>query len=167
MQPTRPAWREPMVWLVVAIPAASVVASFALLFAAARSSGNNDLVADPVQRTAQIQTADLGPDSRAARLRLAALLRIDGADVEVLPLTGNFDAAAPLVLALRHPTDAARDRSLVLQPATTSGWRIPARIASGNDWNLQLGPADGSWRLQGRLPRAQRSARLDPAQAAP
>ena len=166
MQPPRPAWREPMVWLVVAIPAASVVASFALLFAAARSSGNNDLVADPVRRTAQIQTADLGPDARAARLRLAALLRIDGADVEVLPLTGRFDTGASLTLALRHPTDAARDRTLVLQ-ATASGWRLPSRIDAGNDWNLQLGPADGRWRLQGRLGRDQRSARLDPAHAAP
>lgn len=155
-----------MVWLVVALPAASVVASCALLFAAARSSGNNDLVADPVRRTAQIQTADLGPDARAAGLRLAALLRIDGEHVEVVPLTERFDAGVALTLALRHPTDAARDRILVLQP-TGSGWRLPARIASGNDWNLQLGPADGRWRLQGRLPRDQRSARLDPAQAAP
>ena len=50
----RPPWKEPMVWLVVAIPAASVLASVALLVTAARSSGNNDVVADPVRRTAQI-----------------------------------------------------------------------------------------------------------------
>ena len=61
-QATRPAWKEPMVWLVAAIPAASVVASVALLVSAARSSGNDDAVADRVQRTAQIQVADLAPD---------------------------------------------------------------------------------------------------------
>jgi len=54
-----------MVWLVFAIPAASVVAAFALLAAAARSSGTDDLVADKVQRTAQLQVADLGPDANA------------------------------------------------------------------------------------------------------
>lgn len=166
MHATRPAWREPMVWLVFAIPAASVVASFALLFAATTSSGNNDLVTDQVQRTAQIQTADLGLDARAARLRLAALLRIDGEDVEVLPLTSGFDADAPLTLLLGHPTDAARDRKLVLLP-TGSDWRLSARIEAGNDWTLQLGPSDGSWRLQGRLARDRRSARLDPSQAVP
>ena len=53
-------WREPMVWLLVAIPALAVFASVALLVAADRTSGNNDLVPDNVRRTGQAQVADLG-----------------------------------------------------------------------------------------------------------
>lgn len=160
-QATRPAWKEPMVWLVAAIPAASVVASVALLVSAARSSGNDDAVADRVQRTAQIQVADLGPDEAAARLRLAALLRIDGKDLEVLPLHAGFDTAKPLKLALRHPTRSELDHELLMQP-TATGWRATLELDLAHDWTLRLVPQDNQWRLQGRLPRGQLSARLQP-----
>ena len=31
-----------------------------------------------------------------------------------------------------------------------------------HDWTLELAPQDGEWRLRGRLPRGQSSARLQP-----
>lgn len=162
----RPAWKEPMVWLVAVIPAASVVASFALLFAAARSSGNSDAVADDVQRTAQIQVADLGPDLAARKLGLAAHLRIDGERIVISPNAGAFPHEAALQLSLHHPARAQDDVQLTLQ-ATPDGWATRHALADAHDWNLSLAPADGRWRLQGRLPRGQRSAELQPALAAP
>src|SRR3546814_3408984 len=38
-------------------------------------SGSIDSVSDDVQRTGKIQTTDLGPDERAAQLRLGAVLQ--------------------------------------------------------------------------------------------
>ncbi len=99
----RAAWKEPMVWLVAAIPAASVLASVALLVAAARSSGNDDAVADAVQRTAQVQVADLGPDLAARTAGLSATLRIDGDRIELTPASGAFPRDAALRLSLHHP----------------------------------------------------------------
>ena len=64
----RGAWREPMVWLVFAIPAVAIVFTVALLAYASRSSGTDDAVADKVQRTAQVQVADLGPDATAMHI---------------------------------------------------------------------------------------------------
>ena len=157
---SRPAWREPLVWLVFGIPAVAVVALLWMLVIAA-GPGSTDSVDPSVKRTAQVQVADLGPDETAARLRLAALLRIDGKELEVLPLHAGFEASQPLKLALRHPARADLDHEVLMQP-TASGWRAPLELDLGHDWNLQLAPQDGRWRLQGRLPRGQLSARLQP-----
>ena len=158
--PSRPGWREPLVWMVFGIPAIAVVALLWMLFIAA-GPGSTDSVDTAVKRTAQIQVADLGPDEAAARLRLAALLRIDGKELEVLPLHAGFEPAKPLRLALHHPTRADLDHEVLLQP-TATGWRAPRELDFSHDWKLQLAPQDGQWRLQGRLPRGQLSARLQP-----
>ena len=158
--PSRPGWREPLMWLVFGIPAIAVVALAWMVFIAA-GPGSTDSVDTTVKRTAQIQVADLGPDEAAARLRLAALLRIDGKDLEVLPLHAGFDTAKPLKLALRHPTRSELDHELLMQP-TATGWRATLELDLAHDWTLRLVPQDNQWRLQGRLPRGQLSARLQP-----
>ena len=158
--PSRPGWREPLVWLVFGIPAIAVVALVWMVLIAA-GPGSTDSVDTTVKRTAQIQVADLGPDEAAARLRLAALLRIDGKDLEVLPLHAGFDTAKPLKLALRHPTRSELDHELLMQP-TATGWRATLELDLAHDWTLRLVPQDNQWRLQGRLPRGQLSARLQP-----
>lgn len=158
-------WREPMVWMLVALPLAAVVAS-ALLIMAALRSGGDDAIADPVQSTAQIQVSDLGPDTQAQQRQLSAVLRVGAGFVDVLPATGDFDRRAPLQLSLRHPTIAAADLALQLQP-TETGWRAKIALDDGHDWKLQLAPKDGSWRILGRLPKHQQAARLAPALAAP
>ncbi|MFT3898373.1 MAG: FixH family protein [Thermomonas sp.] len=154
-------WRQPMVWMVVAIPALAVVALVWMVFIAA-GPGSTDSVDPAVRRTAEIQTVDLGPDENAAKLQLAALLRIDGGAVEILPLHAGFDTGKPLQLILQHPARADLDRALLLEPSP-GGWKTGADIDDGHDWNLQLTPEGGRWRLQGRLPRGKLAARLQPA----
>lgn len=166
MDRTRSPWREPMVWLLVALPLSAVVAAFALLFAAARSSGNDDPVADRVQQTGQIQVADLAPDSQAQQRQLSAVVHVGARDIAVIPVTGDFDRHAPLRLSLRHPARAASDRTLQLQPSAT-GWHAAWALDPGNDWILQLAPVDGRWRIEGRLPRQQHAVRLAPRLATP
>ena len=161
--PHRPAWREPMVWLVTALPAAVLVAGISTLVIAVRAGGD-DALPDDVRRTAQIQVADLDPDARAQALGLAVLLRVDGDALEVLPVSGAIDRTAPMRLRLRHPTAAAADRDMTLTP-TALGWRAPHALDGGHDWRLELGPDDGQWRLVGRLQAQQRAARLSPALA--
>jgi len=163
----RSAWREPMVWLIAAIPAVAVIASVALLVTASRSSGTDDAVADNVRRTAQVQVADLGPDARAKQLHLSAVVRTGKGMIEVVPVDGSFDRNAPLTLALHHPARAELDRTFTLAPVKT-GWRAEADTTFhsrdlSHDWNVQLGPADGAWRLQGRWIAGQQATYLHPA----
>jgi hypothetical protein len=150
-----------MVWLVVGLPAASVVAGL-LLVAAAVRSGGADEVADDVRRTAQIQVSELGPDAQAESMKLSAVLSLDNTATQVLPVNGQFLRDQVLLLTLSHPAEAAQDRRLELKP-TELGWRADAQVLPSHDWIVQLAPADGSWRLRGRLRAGQRAAHLEPA----
>lgn len=161
----RPAWREPMVWLVAAIPAMSIVAGVGLLIVAIRAGGA-DAIAEPVRRTAQVQVADLSPDARAAALRLRAVIRADSHGVEIIPVAGEFDGNLRLSLKLRHPIEARSDRVLELRP-TKNGWRSDTSLANRHDWLLELSPSDGNWRLQGRWLAHQQAVVLLPAVEAP
>ncbi len=161
MQREREAWREPMVWLVTALPLASVVAGVWLLLSAVHSGGD-DAIADTVQQTGQMQVSNLDPDTTARQAGMSAVLRVGDGEVEVFPATGDFDRRAVLSLSLRHPTLAIADQQLQLQP-TRNGWRASTRLDTGHDWKLQLGPPGRQWRIVGRLSRGVQATRLAPA----
>ena len=165
--------REPMVWLLIALPLAAVIASIWLVVLSMRG-GSIDSVADEVQRTGQIQTTDLGPDARAAELKLSAVLQSEGGMLRVFPASGEFRLGEPLQLRLLHPHEQDGDASLTLAPDDL-GWHVEFIADPGHDWNLQLSDGfidgdvagdsktDGSWRLRGRLPQGQHAAHLGPA----
>ena len=161
--PKQSLWREPMLWLVVGLPAAVIVAGIATLVIAVRSGGS-DAIPDEVRRTAQVQVADLGADARARELRLSALVRVDDEMLEVLPVSGALPPQSPLTLRLQHPTEAAEDVELELKPVGRA-WRVQHTLDRSHDWRLELAPADRDWRLRGRLPAGILAARLDPALA--
>ena len=71
----RPFWKEPMMWVVLGIPLASIVAGVGLVVVSVRS-GSADAVMDKVDRVSQIQTTDLGPDEAAAARKLSAIVQI-------------------------------------------------------------------------------------------
>ena len=171
-------WRNPMVWLMVGFPLAAVVAGTATLVIAIRAGGN-DASTDDVHRTAQIQTTELGPDERAAALKLSAVLSVHNTEaetaLELLPATGAFVGATdesrkiraqPLRLLLQHPTRAEEDRELRLLP-TATGWRVEHALDLSHDWRLQAMPEGGAWRLRARLPAGQRGVLLAPAVGEP
>ena len=161
MKPRRSSpFRQPLVWLVFALPAMSVLARMALLYFA---NGPIDAVADPVRRTAQVQDVDLSRDIEARRLGIAARLRRDGVRIEVEPIGQGFDRAAELELVLRHPVLASLDRRVLLAPSE-KGWSVEmAQLDRGNDWLLELAPVDHRWRLSGRWRTTEAEAALRPA----
>ena len=167
--------REPMVWLIIALPLAAVIASIWLVVLSSRG-GSIDSVSDEVHRTGQIQTTDLGPDARAAELKLSAVLQSEEGMLRVFPASGEFRRDAPLKLKLLHPHEQDGDTTLTLAPDDL-GWHVEFAADPGHDWNLQLSDGlinadadaagdtetDGSWRLRGRLPQGQHAAHLGPA----
>ena len=157
----RPFWKEPMMWVVLGIPLASIVAGVGLVVVSVRS-GSADAVMDKVDRVSQIQTTDLGPDEAAAARKLSAIVQIRADHVELVPVTGEFAGTSPLVLTLAHPTEAAKDTTLTLA-RDTAGWTAPAQIDTSHDWNVQLATQDGLWRIRGRLQRDTQAVRLAPA----
>lgn len=154
------ALREPMVWLAIALPLASIAGTIAMLVAASDGDGF-DAVAEPVRRTGQIQQADVAPDLAARQLGLRITLLRDGDGIDVRPVAGSAVPRGPLVATFEHPTLASRDLHLVLSP-DEHGWSTVARVAGDHDWRITLTPVDHAWRLQGRL-----RARADRAELAP
>jgi hypothetical protein len=162
MNDKRPFWREPMVWLVAGLPAASIVASIILITVAVRTGGA-DTVTDDVKRVAQIQTTDLGPDQLAAEKNLSAVFRVDDKGVEVIRVTGDFTPKASLQLHLLHPSQADQDQHLVLPPGGL-GWRLDGiQLDASHDWKVELASSEEHWRIKGRLPKQELAARLAPA----
>lgn len=162
---TRPWFREPMLWLVIALPLAAVVAGISTVVIAVRAGGA-DSVSDAVRRTAQVQVADLAADRRAADLGLSATLDIDRETGALRVALAGDDAVRPerLRLAVTHPTAAADD---VVLPLLRQGDIWLGRFGGdlGHDWKLVLAPEDGRWRLVARLPAGTSAARLLPALA--
>lgn len=158
--------RNPVLWLVVGLPAVVIVASLATLYIAI-DAGGSDAIPDDVRRTAQIQTTELGPDERAATLKLSAVFSVHEAHIDVLPASGTLVddkilRGQPLRLLLQHPTLAAEDRELKLAP-TAAGWRTDIVLDSNHDWRIQLVPEGAAWRLRGRLRAGQRGVLLSPS----
>lgn len=158
MNKPRPALREPMVWLVMLLPAAVVVAGFVTL-GIAITSGSNDAVSDGVRRTAQIQTAELGAEDRARQLGLRALVQVSGDSVLVRPVQGGFDRGQALRIVFAHPVRAEEDIAIALQP-DVRGWQAGIAIEAAHDWRVQLEAPDAAWRIHGRLPAGQQAAHL-------
>src|SRR3546814_14478886 len=114
-------------------------------------SGIIDSVSDDVQRTGQIQTTDLGPDARAAQLKLGAVLQSEEGVLRVFPAGGEFRRGEPLRLHVLHPYEADADQVITMTPDAL-GWQAEFALDASHDWNLQLVDEAGSWRLRGRLP---------------
>lgn len=158
--------RNPMLWLVIGLPALVVVAGISTVVIAIRAGGS-DAIPEDVRRMAQVQTAELGPDALAAERRLSLVFSVQEAGLALLPASGEFERDAPLRLSLHHPTDAAQDRALTLAPSL-DGWRVTAASDAGpfdvgHDWRVVASDADSRWRLHGRLPAGQRGVLLRPA----
>lgn len=157
--PKRQWRRNPVAWLMIAIPAATVVAGFWTLWLAASESGV-DTNPDLVRRTAQVQVTSLEPDIAAAQqgLRAQVSLQADGLVVAVSPTSGPI---AP-TLHVVHPIEASLDRTLTLTPGP-QGWRSSEILDSPEAWHLRLLAADGSWRLVGRYHPGDTQVLLEPA----
>lgn len=160
--PPRQWRRNPVAWLMIAIPVLTVAAGFWTLWLAASESGV-DTNPDPVRRTAQVQVTSLAPDEAAARLGLSAELVLgdDGILVQVRPSSGPVAPQLQLV----HPIESSLDRVLDLSPHPR-GWHSPERVPGREAWHLRLVAADGSWRLVGRYRPGDTTLRLEPAVAA-
>jgi hypothetical protein len=160
----RPWYREPMLALVIGLPAAAVVAGFATLVLAAGGDAGDSRV----RRVAQAQTADLAPDRAAARLALDAELVLDGNGAVTLRFEGAAPEESALRLELRHATDARRDSGARMVRAGEGlfAGRLEAARESG-PYNAELAPEDARWRLVGRLETGSPRVRLEAALADP
>lgn len=158
-----PWYRYKLVWLIIAIPAASVIAGINMLYLAINT--DDGLVVDDYYKEGMAINQDLKRDRTAAELGLGARLMIeDTGDMVRLNFNKGSLAEYPdqLTLHLQHATRAANDQiiSLVRAPQdqyigylkqtikegvwyitlSTEEWRLVERINWQNGLNINLTP---------------------------
>lgn len=146
--------REPMVWLMLAIPLATIVGG--ILTIRMVSVDPLDAAPEPVARRAQIQTTDLAPDQRAQALGLGAEL-VHGDDGRWRWQAWPASEGAAPTLSVLHPTLAGKDLHFELAP-DAAGKPIELAVA---DLPLalcefRLEDLRQGWRLVGRYDPATR-----------
>jgi uncharacterized protein len=154
---------NPVLWLVIGIPAATVVAGIWTLMLAA-GDGATDSHPDEVRRMAQVQEASFDADAVAAREGLSARVQV-GTDQVLVIVEPTAGTRAP-ALVLRHPIQASLDQALPLSPYP-GGWRATKSMAATHGWHLQLIASDGRWRLVGRYQPGDTEVVLLPSLASP
>jgi uncharacterized protein len=145
-------YRELWPWLLMAPPAASVVAGLTLAYFAVHDP--SPLVVDDYANIEQIASEESAADRRAGELALGATLTLRADREGTVSITAELPRTAvalptTLTLRLRHAANPAADRMLELQ-YDGDAYRGRTALATGR-YDFDLGPADRSWRLAGAV----------------
>ena len=142
----RPWYREPWPWILIAGPAAVVVASFFTLYLAVASS--DGLVDEDYYKDGLAINRVLAREDAAERLGLAA--QVDPRDgILRVRLRGRDAAPEFLTVRLVHATRAGYDRSLTLERAADGSYRAVLPALPPGHWRIAIEDPRRQWRLAG------------------
>ena len=145
---TSPWYREPLVWMVLAIPAAAVIAG-AVMLVLANATWDGLVTDDYYQRGMQINRS-LARDAEAARLGLEATLAFPAPGVVEVRLAGTAGATAAsdsdrLDLRFARAARAGADVAVAMTRDAGGPWRGVLPTLPPGKWYVELG--NERWRL--------------------
>jgi len=147
-----PWYREPWPWLLMAGPAAVVVAGFATLWIAISSS--DGLVADDYYKQGLAINQTLQREALAVQngYHATAQFADDGRQIK-LRLEASPGASLPDTLQLRvvHPTRAGRDGLVMLRKTADGLYSGVGPALTEGRWMLILQDQQSTWRLDGAM----------------
>ena len=138
--------REPMVWMVIAIPLISVIMGMAMI-AIAVTNHDGLVVDDYYKRGLEINEV-LEREARAAELALAANVEFEPSSNRVLvSLSGGpaFEEPADIQLGFYHATRKAEDRVLSLRRDARGVYSAPMPSLPAGRWYVSAETPE--WRL--------------------
>lgn len=145
---TLPWYREPLVWMLIAIPALSVLSGTAMLILAL--SSRDGLVADDYYRRGMEINLELDRDRAARNRGVSAVLNIDARKNISLTLHQPPEQLpAQLELRLLHATRDGYDRILLLPRDRDGRYRGAVLNLVAGKYYVQV--AAGDWRITGML----------------
>jgi len=146
-----PPWfRQPLVWMIIAIPLSSVIMGVVIITLSITSY--DGLVADDYYKRGLQINRVLDRDLAATRDGLSAQLRLGGGAtrLELVTTSTAFPAPAAVALDLSYSTRAGLDRSVRLVRGPDGSYAGPGLAAlTPGRWYVQIAAAD--WRLTGSL----------------
>lgn len=145
----RPWYREPWVWLMIALPMSAVIGGMITIYLAVTTS--DGLVVDDYYKRGKAINLDLARDEAAARYQLRAEIGLDLRDnLMQLQLQGALDTLPKaLTFSLLHPTQPGRDQVITLRHAGDAVYYGDIDEVARGNWYLQLEADD--WRLSGSM----------------
>lgn len=147
-QPPRRWYREPWVWLVIALPLTAVVGGMITIYLAVTTS--DGLVVDDYYARGKAINLDLARDAAARRYGVTASLVLYQGDTLRLQLNAiNGSWPDSISLSLLHPTRAGHDQVLQLTHAGAGNYQGRIKPLGNGHWYIQLEADD--WRLSGTL----------------
>lgn len=147
---SQPWYRQPLVWMIIAIPMSSVLVGMLMLVVSVLTY--DGLVADDYyKRGVQINRV-LARDERARELGMSASLRMDagGTRVELESSSRGFSMPPRLSLKFSHSTRAGLDKQLTLNALAAGDYAGPVVTLQPGRWYLELG--NDEWRLTDAIP---------------
>lgn len=147
-----PWYREPWPWLLMAGPAAVVVAGIATVWIAVASS--DGLVADDYYKQGLAINQTLQREAVAVQKGLRAdVVFAAGGKTISLNLQARSGVELPQALQLRivHPTRAGRDGLVLLRRVAPGRYEGVSPSLSEGRWMLVLQDQQSSWRLDGTM----------------
>lgn len=154
-----PWYRNRWFWLVATPPIAAVIGGLLTVVIAVRNA--DSLVVDDYARIGRAFDVDQSRDRRARQLGVTATLRLDRAN-GLVELTVRGVPAQALELKLIHPTDAAGDRRLSLDPDPQGHYAGTLGPSDAGRREVEIASPDQGWRLRGDLPAGATQAHLAP-----
>ena len=144
-----PWYRQPWPWIIMSLPATSVVLGMTLLYFAITSA--DGLVVDDYYRQGRAIDQTMARSMLAGDLGLYAdlTLRTDRVSVN-LAANDSADLPEALIFTIIHPTRAGMDQSVRLMgnAGVYSGAIDPINIGR---WRIQIEDESRSWRLNGAV----------------
>ena len=145
----RPWYREPMVWLVILLPTAAVIAALASVVTAVVT--RDAVVADEYRKEGLAINRDPTRDLAAKRLGISAAVTLEGGTLAVRLATGSAPAPRGIVVIFSHATRAEHDRLVTLTAGADGVYTAPLPSLAPGHWYLEVSPADRAWRLTGEF----------------
>lgn len=142
-----PWYRQPWPWLLMAGPAAVIVAGAITIWLAVVS--DDGIVASDYYKRGLNINKDLARIERARALGLEAEIRLRAGEAR-LRLRAGGALPASLELNLRHPTRAGMDRLLSATRVGDDYAVQPIPLPAGH-WQLNIEDPAGTWRLSGTI----------------
>ena len=144
-----PWYRQPWVWLLIALPLTAVIGGIITIYLAVTTS--DGLVVDDYYQHGKTINRVLARDRAAAEYGIEARITLDAVNNRAAVQLVSRDAVLPeaLMLAFMHPTTQGHDQQVRL--AWTGGDRYSGRFDDlrHGGWYVQLEADD--WRLSGHI----------------
>lgn len=146
MATTEPWYRQRWPWILISLPATSVVAGMTLLYFAITTA--DGLVVDDYYRQGRAIDQTMARSVHAAELGLVADLKFRS---DWLSVTLSADQAATLpsqlIVTIAHPTRGGRDQSFVVNGSNGVFAAALSPLTTGR-WLVQLEDGARTWRLR-------------------